>query len=458
MDLVQFVGYWIWDFLALTWWFWAFFILWPLFRSMWIYWRNEVWEAGFENDFRPILLEIHIPREIRRNPMAMEQVLMGIHQLRNTANDLHERWWLGERTKWFSLEIASFGGEIHFYIRTHFKLKPLVEASFYSNYPDLELVEVDDYVSRFPKDIHEMRSQGYDLWGGEMMLAKVSAYPIKWYPEFESPDEDKSYDPMSQFLEVLSKIKREEIVAIQIIISPALDEWADDYHKLVEKLKETKYGSSADTKKVGTVTEFPGGPLPALSPVSSADDPFGKLSKRFMARTPGETDVLEGIEENISQPAFRTVIRFIYFSPTAMLYDSFPRRGLASAFNQYATLDLNRFMINYPVSTRTKIWQKPFIFPKLRNEYRKQRILDYFKRRRIPPERLVGKFITSFFLNWNFNSKEFELSVRSLATLYHPPMYVTLTAPHIQRIESRKVAPPAGLAIYGGEEEIERFR
>jgi hypothetical protein len=35
---------------------------------------------------------------------------------------------------------------------------------------------------------------------------------------------------------------------------------------------------------------------------------------------------------------------------------------------------------------------------------------------------------------------------------------VTLTAPHIQRIESRKVAPPAGLAIYGGEEEIERFR
>jgi hypothetical protein len=121
-------------------------------------------------------------------------------------------------------------------------------------------------------------------------------------------------------------------------------------------------------------------------------------------------------------------------------------------------LDLNRFLVNYAVSTRTKLWQWPYLFPKLRNEYRKQRLLAYFKGRRFPPQRNVGKFLTSYPLNWNFSHKECELSVTSLATLYHPPMYVALTAPHVKRVESRKVAPPAGLAIYGSEEEVERFR
>src|SRR3989344_5647862 len=86
-----------WLFLGYTWWFWAFFILFPLFKSTWIFWRNEWFEHSKE--FKTILLEIKIPREVLKSPAAMEQVLMGIHQLRNTAGDLREIWLDGEVTR-----------------------------------------------------------------------------------------------------------------------------------------------------------------------------------------------------------------------------------------------------------------------------------------------------------------------------------------------------------------------
>ena len=49
-------------------------------------------------------------------------------------------------------------------------------------------------------------------------------------------------------------------------------------------------------------------------------------------------------------------------------------------------------------------------------------------------------------------------NTEAIATLFHLPTAVVLTAPHIRRIESRKGGPPAGLAIFGDEEEIEKFK
>jgi hypothetical protein len=50
------------------------------------------------------------------------------------------------------------------------------------------------------------------------------------------------------------------------------------------------------------------------------------------------------------------------------------------------------------------------------------------------------------------------MNVEGLATLFHPPTSVVLTAPHIRRVESRKTGPPAGLAIFGEEGEIEKYK
>ena len=45
-------------------------------------------------------------------------------------------------------------------------------------------------------------------------------------------------DPISSFLEVLGKIKREEFVVMQINIAPAGHEWVEEFEELVEKLQK----------------------------------------------------------------------------------------------------------------------------------------------------------------------------------------------------------------------------
>ncbi|HEY4475436.1 MAG TPA: hypothetical protein VJB92_01805, partial [Candidatus Paceibacterota bacterium] len=364
---------------------------------------------------------------------AMEKVLEGMHSLRNAPGNLREKWWDGEVTRWFALEMVSFGGEIHFYVRIYHKQRNLVEAAFFSYYPDIEIVEAEDYVDKFPSSVKEMNQQGFDLWGSEMVYDREEAYPIKTYFDFESPEEEKQFDPISVFLEVLGKIKKEEIVGIQILIAPADLKWYRAWEGLLSKMKEPKVKKEKSESQVETFA-------------------------RLIARSPGETDVLKAVEKNLSKPAFDTILRFIYLAPKKGFYDSYARRGLAGAFNQYASLDMNKFRQNYTVSTRTQIWYYPFIFPVRRNDYRKQRLLYTFIHREVPPETWMGRFITSYVFNLNFASRYFKMNTECLATIFHPPTFTVLTAPHVKRVESRKASPPAGLAIFGDEKAIEKFK
>lgn len=414
-------------FLSYTWWFWFFLILLPITNSVLIFWRNE----EFKKDLKFILLEVVIPREIKKSPKAMEQVLAALHSLRNAPGDIKEKYYEGEVTVPFGLEMISFGGEIHFYIRCQKKQRNLVESAFFSYYQDVEFVEVEDYVKKFPQTLEEVYGQEKDLWGTEMVLAKPAFYPIKTYSDFEHEAEEKQFDPISVFLEVLGKINKQEIVGIQFLIAPAGNEWKDKFESDLEKLQE-----------------------PMTANIESDDGGSRKVS---VSRTPGQIDILEAVERNLSKPAFSTMLRFIYMSPKATYYDSFARRGLVGAFNQYAALNLNSFKQNYMVSTRTQIWNWPHIFPKLRNQYRKQRLLRSFLIRELPPETWMGRFITSYLFNFNFATKRFLMNTECLATLFHFPTSVVLTAPHIKRSESKKAGPPAGIAIFGEDRELDRF-
>jgi len=420
------------DLLILLWPFIVFAVLFPLSESLWLFWRQEIYE---HKHFDTILLELKIPREIKKTPEAMEQVLAAMHSLRNLAGDLREKYWDGEVTRWFSLELVSFGGRIRFFIRVYVKQRDLLESALFSYYPDLEVVEVEDYVKEFPQDIFQLYDTDLDLWGTEMVLRKEDFYPIKTYPNFEGDLEERENDPISNFLEVLSKVKPGEIVGIQMLIAPGLDEWYEEWHHEVERLKEPKIKAGKTEGDEGVAA-------------------FAKL----IARSPVETDILKAVEEKVAKPAFETLIRFIYLSPKDIFYDSFARRGLVGAFNQYSTNHLNAFKQNYPISTRTRIWQWPHIFPHWRNEYRKQRLLYNYVRRKVPPETWMGKFVTSYLFNWNFDSRRFFLNVEEVATVFHPPSAIVLTEPHIAHLEARRKGPPAGLAIFGDEEEIDKYK
>lgn len=420
-------------------------ILLKLFEQAWLFHR----QAMFKQSIEWVLLEIKVPREVKRTPRAMEQFFMNIHGLRNAPGNFLEKYVDGEVTMWWSLEIASFGGEIHFYIRTPKKYKKMVEASFYAQYPYVEVSEVKDYMDEFPKETREIYQKGNNIFGGEFILTKEDAYPITIYEYFEKDKEEMAIDPISALLEVLSNIHKEENVYIQILIRPVGPEWHEDGKKLVDKLigrKTKKEGASKDTFADTARNVF-------MAPVehpkwAEAEKKEERKDDLMRAFTPGERDVIEAIEKNISKPGFDTVIRYIYYAPNSIFSTNFARRGLVGAINQYASQTLNSFKGNPFVETRSRWIYFPYIFVKKRVEARKQRLLHNYRNRKMPEELNLGKAYTSHPFNFNFKSRSLILSAAELATIYHIPAEGVLTAPHTKRAESKKMGPPAGLPIF----------
>lgn len=406
-------------FLRLTWGLWLFIALFPLVRETFLHLQQE----RYKRKIKWTLLELRLPREVLKSPKGMEQVLVTLQTLRNSAGNLKEKYIEGQVTQWFSLEIVSFSGEVHFYIRVPERQKNVVEAAFFSYYSDVEIVEVEDYVSKLPTDFHDAKSKNMDVWGMEIGLAKGEAYPIKTYSKFEDPEENRQIDPIGNLLEVFGKGKSQEIIMLQILIAPAGSDWKDVAKEEIEKLRSPQFADTGDDKKT------------------------------VIARSPGQTAVLEAVEENISKSAFLTLMRVGYIAPKEIFSDGYVRSGIMGALNQYGTVSLNAFKGNSASVPKTK----SKIRKQAKTDARKQVFLWNLRNRWVPPESWIGSLLSSYAVAPNFASKRFLMNVEAIATVFHPPTSFVLTAPHVSRVESRKAGTPAGLAIFGGDSEIERF-
>jgi hypothetical protein len=398
------------DFLISFWWIIVPLVFLPFYGSL----NTFISQEKKKRETKWAILEIKIPRDVRRTPESMEQVLSTIHG------------WGGKATDWTSLELVSIGGEVHFYVRVQDKLKAILESSFFSVYHDIEIKEVEDYVSLIPSNTGVLHAQGKDVWGTEIILDKEGAYPIRPYSEFSSGGDEKHFDPISVFIEIMSRVKKDEMIGVQIILMPAkTKDVRGKYKEVIEKLKGQDKDPGADAKPKSTT----------------------------------EAKIARAVETNLSKPIFNTLIRTIYISPKAIFQENYAKQGLLSAFNQYSTPDLNSFKSNDFVAVGgAKSDKFPFIAAASRNSDRKEFLLHKYRHRDIPLNSTWGVILTSTPYHVNNKSKFVELSTESLATIYHLPTMATLTAPFIKRVESKKVGPPAGLAIFGEEAGQELFK
>ncbi len=417
-------------FIKYTWWFWLFLIFWELLRELFLYVQQQKYKQKEAAPEKYALFEIRIPRELEKSAKSMEHVFQALHGMGNAPGNWREKYIEGQVPLWFSLELVSLGGQIHFYLRMPKKHTNLTEVAFFSQYPDVEITEVKDYMRELPATTAELYALGMDLWGTEFILAKEGAYPLKTYPMFETGSAEKQIDPLSVFLETLAKIKGGEVVVVQMLISPAGKDWAKTYDELVKKLRAPELVET------------------------------GGEAKMPVAHTAKKTEVINAVENKLTKPAFNTLVRLCYMSPGTILKEGsgFARGGITGAFNQYSAPNMNAFKANSGTTTRIDKWKFPHVYVDKRLEYRKQRLLHNLRNRVNPPETFTGKLFTSFFMEWNFDSVSYELVTDELATIYHPAPTGVLTAPHMRRVESKKAGPPAGLDIFGAEEDLERFK
>lgn len=415
-----------WQIFKSWWWLPLPFILWKFLSYFWLWWRGiDVWLP--KQKF--ILLEIKMPKEVLKPIRAMETVMDNIYQIFHESISWWRKWIDGVLQLSCSFEIASIGGEPHFFIRIPQEKRDAIESVIYAQYPEAEISIADDYTRYVPQDIP---NKDWNLWGDDYQLFKEDSYPIKTYKKFETEREaleEKRIDPMAGLLEAMAKIKPGEQLWVQITAEPEKtgkwikqgEEIRDVLAKRIKKpsLKKPMILEAADVLISGVPAE----------PKKEEKELFPPE----MRLTPGERDIIAGVEEKISKIGFITNIRFIYLGKRNVFFT--PNFRLAFGFfNSFTTLNLNGLKpYGDPFITRIhKSWFLPLnLFRKRRLYLRKRAMFRKYKSRVNPYfPRKGGTFI--------LNSEE-------LATLFHFAGRGAAPAPFVSRVEAKKGEAPLGL-------------
>lgn len=394
---------------------------------------DEYKEGKAKASWEWVTLAIDVPMLNVQTPKAVEQMFSHLAGALDEP-DIAAKYRKGHKQRWFSFEIISIEGYIQFVIRTEKTLRDLMEAALYAQYPDAEIIEIEDYTTvmpdQFPNETHEM-------WAADFGLAEDQAIPIRSYREFEhSISKDTVLkDPMGTFLESFSRIGPGEQMWFQIIVQPVNNGWKK---KAIEKVddilgkKKTVKGnamldaiSNAPISFVGMVNEQVFGPSESdlkKGAVEKTDE-----AKRMSDLTPGQVKLIEAIEEKIMKIGFKTKLRGMYIATK----DTFrPERGvqaLVGAVNQYNIPSHNSLVPKFGVSAS--------YFRAEQQKRRKQKLLmEAYKKRKAS----IG----------TKKADPFILNIEELATIWHFPMSHVKT-PLLQKATDKKSEPPAGLPVEG---------
>ncbi|MBU4351069.1 hypothetical protein L6250_02710 [Candidatus Parcubacteria bacterium] len=402
---------------------------------IWYHWRKNLYDAK-DND--RVLLEIKIPEEILEPIKAMETVITGFWQI-YAFPSWYEKWWQGEDPTGFTLEIACIDGIPHFYMRPCKRHRPIFEAHIYSQYPQAEIFEVEDYAKNVPQDLPNAE---WDMWGTEYKNLKPWGYPIKTYTEFETgrEEEEKRIDPIASLLEGMAVLKPGEQIWLQLRCLPVLDEylpWHDAARALRDKIarresKEVKFKpmvqEAAEFLIAGTVPEALKKEVESVIPVE-------------MKLTPGEKLVLAALENKISKLGYLCNLRYIYLAKRDVMFK--PNIRLAMSYLTNFVSDSTNALVPYP-KTITKVkknWYDWFWFIKRRTYLRKRRLFRSYVNRGwvgYPHPNVNGP---------DKQGSRYILTADEIASIYHFPGRITAQAPTLARVEARKGEPPSSLPI-----------
>jgi hypothetical protein len=377
-----------------------------------------------------IVLEIVPPRDVYKSPLAMELVLNVLHG--GGAGNWYEKYWKGELAQYYSLEIASIEGKIHFYVRFHKKFQKAFEAQLYAQYPQAVVREVEDYVARVP----DFKKGGpINLFAYSLELSKDDPYPIKSYIDFGldraigSLEENERIDPITPLLETMGSIGIGEQIWVQILLR------ADTKRFTVKNDKGiVETGKSWKDKSREIIRD--------LRSKLALKDAEGKTLNTDRP-TKGEQAVIEAIERHRNKPGFDCGMRVIYLADK----DKFSGNSITAfttMFRQFNSDDMNSFKMT-GLTRFVEPWKDPLgtRIVKMKKDY-----LDAYKNRwfffgGFDPKKPYKSLISHPAVS---GGKPFIFSTEELATIFHLPGRVVET-PTFLRIESTKAEPPANLPI-----------
>ncbi|HEU5114723.1 MAG TPA: hypothetical protein VFT82_03080 [Candidatus Paceibacterota bacterium] len=369
--------------------------------GIWVRYVRTTWISKQEK----ILLEIKLPAETVKSPLAMELVLTGLYQTGGEGTPI-DRYWEGKVRPWFSLELVSIDGEIHFYIWTFKSQRTIVESNIYAQYPGVEIHDAKDYTEDVFFD-----PEKYDLAGCRFEATAPDPLPIKTYVDYgldKDPKEEFKIDPMAPLIEFMGTLKKGHQAWVQFVVRAHTQEKTPFNNKYPDKWKE-------EAKKL----------VKDILMENEKDKEEGDLNAGKL--TQGQKDRISGIERALTKIPFDAGVRIIYIAPKDV-FDKGNGGGLTGSFKQFNAPNLNGFKPAEGMSFDYK-WED-WSGKKLLH-----RKIEHF---RAYCER--GYFHYPFMRKWTV------LNTEELATLYHFPGSAVKT-PTLKRIPSKRADAPSNLPI-----------
>lgn len=355
------------------------------------------------------LLEVRVPETNLRTPRAMEQVFSSLYGIYSFGIPWLGKYKEGKIDLWISFEMVGKADGIRFFVRTPAQFRNLVEAALYSQYPDIEITATDDYVYDFGTIVP---NASFDLWGAGFKQGKSRVYPIRTHHEFEEVKEEKTVDPLAGIFEAMSKLKGDETICIQLLISPAGSATGIDIKKEAEE-------------EIKTIIEEKG-----FRRLNNEGEEI--IATGTSSLSPGMQDVVKAVERKSGQLNFETTFRFLYIDKK----DGFNGANIAAimgSLQQFNTQNMNGLRPDGMITVFGG-WMA-LLFPaykKMVMASKKRKLFDYYSSRR-------------FGMNNHLTDEKMPVfSVEELATLFHFPRSF-IRAPKLRSAYSKRQVPPSNL-------------
>jgi hypothetical protein len=325
-------------------------------------------------------------------------------------------------------EIASFEGQIHFFIWTRAGFRRIIESQLYAQYPGVQITEAPDYtrlISAVPSE--------WSIWGCDFKHTAKDPLPIKTYVEYgldKVQKEPEQIDPLANLIEFMASIGKGEYLWLQYIIrvhrgekygttpannqSSKLNEagkpytWRDEADELVNEIRKKTRDSYID---VFTGEERPGFPNP----------------------TKGQSEKMAAMERNVSKLAFDVGVRGIYIARPEN-FVGITIAHLIGLFKPFTTEGWN--------GINSSGWLKTFddypweIGTEKKKDHYRHEIIEAYRRRQF--------FYDPFFeggISWK---EAMVMSTEELATIFHIPSR-SIETPSLERIQSATGEAPVNL-------------
>ena len=407
---------------------WQFFINfgWMIIAVVFLVGVREIYlmyiQSKFGSTLKNIILAIDIPKGNTQSPKAVENLFTYLGGAHGSIS-FWEKWFEGKFQQSFSFEIISLEGYTQFLIRTPAESRNLIESAVYSQYPDAEISEIDDYTNGMPTKFPD---EEWDLWGAEFVLGASSAYPIKLYQEFEhrfGESETQFKDPMASLMDLCSSIRQGEQLWIQFIIIPIGFDWVKKSDNEVDKILGKAPKSEGNIVRfvtwLGDLSEY-------VFAIWSEIKPKETKSVSMMELTPKKQKQIEAIQIKSAKLGFGFKMRVAYVAKKELLNRAKVVSGLVGWVKQFAALDLNNLKPDMGLTaTKTAYFNKD--------------------------SRLItkkNKLIQNYINRSGSGRAPGILNIEELATLWHFPLDANVKAPFIQKAPGRKSDAPSSLPIF----------